>query len=68
MATITKKQVDALTIKRQGAEALAALLADMTSEQQRQFWEGRTRALREHQQAKRQQAGMLDVQADQGSQ
>jgi hypothetical protein len=51
---ITKNlQVDALQIKRQGAVALAALLADMTPEQQRRFWEERTRALLQLQQAKR---------------
>ncbi|HMO60289.1 MAG TPA: hypothetical protein PKA05_21585 [Roseiflexaceae bacterium] len=53
METITTKRVDALKIKRQGAEALAAQLAGMTPEEQRQFWEERTRILRERQAAKR---------------
>ncbi len=49
------KRVDALTIKRQGAAALAAPLAGMTAEEQRRFWEERTRVLRERQAAKRAQ-------------
>jgi hypothetical protein len=47
------RQVDAIQIKRQGTIALAALLADMTPEQQRRFWEERTRVLLQRQQAKR---------------
>ena len=51
---ITKNlQVNALQIKRQGAIALAAMLADMTPEQQRRFWEERTQMLLQRQQAKR---------------
>ncbi len=51
----TTKRVDALKLKRQGAAVLAAQLAGMTAEEQRQFWEERTRALRERQAAKRAQ-------------
>jgi hypothetical protein len=51
----TTKCVDALTIKPQGAAALAAQLAGMTAEEQRRFWEERTRVLRERQAAKRAQ-------------
>jgi hypothetical protein len=55
MAKTTTKRVDALKIKPQGAAALAAQLAGMTPEEQRQFWEERTRALRERQATKRAQ-------------
>jgi hypothetical protein len=42
-----------VALKRQGAQALAVQLAGMSLEQQRQFWEQQTRALRERRQAVR---------------
>lgn len=49
----TTKRVDVFKLKGQGAAALAAQLAGMTPEEQRQFCEERTRALCERQAAKR---------------
>jgi hypothetical protein len=46
-------KVDAVLLKRQGALALAAQLAEMSPEQQQRFWEEQTRSLRERQHAKR---------------
>ncbi|NWG21658.1 MAG: hypothetical protein HXY39_15215 [Chloroflexi bacterium] len=61
----TTKRVDAPTIKRQGATALAAQLAGMTPAEQRQFWEERSRALRERQAAKRAHDMTTSVHEDQ---
>ena len=46
-------KIDAVSLKRQGAQFVAALLAPMSPEQQQRFWEEQTRALHERQQAMR---------------
>lgn len=53
--------IDAVALKRAGAQALTAQLAGMSPEQQQHFWEEQTRELRERQRAVR--AARIDMQA-----
>lgn len=56
-----KTKIDAVALKRQGAQAVAAQLAGMSPEQQQQFWEQQTNALYERQRALR--AARVDTHA-----
>lgn len=53
--------IDAVALKRVGAQVLAAQLAGMSPEQQQHFWEERTRELRDRQRAVR--AAQIGTQA-----
>ena len=59
---MTTTNIDALAIKRQGAQIVATRLALMSLEQQQRFWEEQTHALRERQQAIRAEQGFEYVQ------
>lgn len=47
--TKTRKDIDCIAIKREGAEAVRARLKDKTQEERFEYWTERTRVLRERQ-------------------